>query len=122
MKAIVIRILFFMLFLCIPTVMFGKEVSPKLVYLTFQSDNGSFRQVTELDGTITIYLKQLDVIKVNMILLNGSDVTFGLEKNHFSLPALTKNATLDITFEDVPTETHYNTISFQTYSTGTEYR
>ena len=80
MKAIVIRILFFMLFLCIPTVMFGKEVSPKLVYLTFQSDNGSFRQVTELDGTITIYLKQLDVIKVNMILLNGSDVTFGLEK------------------------------------------
>jgi hypothetical protein len=122
MNATAICILFAILFLYIPNGVFGKVVSPKLVYLTFQADNGSFRQVTEMDGTITIYLKQLDVIKVNTILLNGTDVTLKLVKNHFSLPELTKNTTLDITFEVAPTEITYNTISFQTYSTGFEYR
>ncbi len=116
MRTTYFQILFSFLLVCMPNVVSGKDVSPKRVYLTFQSENGSFKQVNEIDGTISIYFKILDIINVNSILLNGSDVTLELVKNHYSLPTLTENATLDITFEIIPTDFYqknYNTISYQ---------
>lgn len=114
MKATVNHLLFVTLLFCLPIGMYGKELPTKVVYLTLQADNGSFRQVTEMDGTITIYFKVLDLININSILLNGSDVTSELVKNKYTLPALTKNATLDISIENSPTDSNqirYNTVS-----------
>lgn len=124
MRSIVFQIILAILLFSLSNVMNGekamvkaeKMVSSKTIYLTLQADYGSFRQVTEIDGTNTIYFKPLDLINVNTILLNGSDVTSELVKNHFSLPALSKNSTLYITFEIEPTnyyQKNYNTISFQ---------
>lgn len=117
MRTTYFQILMAFMLVCMPIAMYGKDVSPKRIYLTFQSDNGSFKQVTEIDGTISIYFKIYDLINVNSILLNGSDVTSELVKNHYSLPTLTENSTLDINFEISPIDffqKKYNTISFQT--------
>ena len=114
MKATVIQLLIVILLFCLPIGMFGKELPSKVVYLTLQADNGSFRRVTEMDGTTTIYFKSLDLIHINTILLNGSDVTLELVKNQYTLPTITKNTTLDITFEKAPTDLNqirYNTVS-----------
>ena len=114
MKATVIHLLFVTLLFCLPIGMYGKELPTKVVYLTLQADNGSFRQVIEMDGTITIYFKALDLINLNTILLNGSDVTSELVKNQYTLPVLTKNTTLDISIENSPTDSNqirYNTVS-----------
>jgi hypothetical protein len=120
MKAKSIPLLFAILLLCLPNELFAKEVYPKTVYLTFQAENGSFKQVNELDGTITIYFKTLDVINIHSILLNGSDVTTELVMNHYSLPALTKNTTLDITFEKaiINPQKSYITRSFESLTSA----
>ena len=114
MKATVIQLLIVTLLFCLPIGMYGKELPSNVVYLTLQADNGSFRQVKEMDGAITIYFKSLDLININTILLNGSDVTLELVKNQYTLPTITKNTTLDITFEKAPTDLNqirYNTVS-----------
>lgn len=116
-----IRLLIFgILLTCLPPEVYAIDHSPNRVYLTFQSDNGSFRQETELDGTICIYVMILDVINVNVILLNGLDVTTEMVQNHYALPTLSKNATLNITFENAPSpfnQKKYNTVSYQSFTT-----
>ncbi len=122
MKTTFFQVLLIVLLFNLPSGLFGKNANiqeedysaTELVYLTFLADNGSFRQVTNQDGTITIYVKPYDVIKVNSILLNGSDVSLDLVKNHYTLPVLTENATLDISFERAATSQYpieYSTVS-----------
>jgi hypothetical protein len=83
------------------------------VYLTVQAENGSIRQKLNEDGTITCIIKPGDVIRVSTILLNGEDVTNQLEKNKLVLPVLSKNSTLEISFEEKPMYAPpvYNTIA-----------
>lgn len=83
------------------------------VCLTVQAENGSIKQKFNEDGTITCIIKPNDVIRVTTIFLNGDDVTNLLEKNKLELPLLTKNSTLEISFEEIPTYIApvYNTIA-----------
>lgn len=122
MKTTFFQMLLLVLLFNIPDVLFGKisniqeddYSATEVVYLTFQAENGSFRQVSNMDGTITIYVKPYDIIKVNSILLNDSDVSLDLVKNHYTLPVLTENATLEITFERAATSQNrieYSTIT-----------
>lgn len=92
----------------------SKNVDKKsVVCLTVQAENGSIKQKTNKDGSITCIIKPDDVIRVSTILLNGEDITNQLEKNKFSIPLLTKNTTLEITFDERSsyTEQAYRTIA-----------
>ena len=82
-------------------------------YLTFQAENGSIKQKFNENGTITCIIKQRDVIRVSSIVLNGDDVTNQLEKNKYTLPVLTQNSTLEITFDSTTNyiQTVYSTIA-----------
>jgi hypothetical protein len=86
------------------------------VFLTVQAENGNIlRQLTNKDGTITCVFKPSDVIRINSIILNGSDVTYQLEGYKYTTPVLTKNSTLEINFDSVDNnsfQTRYNTITF----------
>lgn len=124
MKTTIFQILLVVLLLHIPSGLFGKSSNiqeddysaTELVYLTFQAENGSFRQVTNMDGTITIYVKPYELINVNSILLNDSDVSLDLVKNHYTLPAITENSTLNISFERAAT--CQNPIEFSTITSN----
>lgn len=106
------------LFLVISTLADAKTQSKKVdkktsVCLTVQAENGSVKQKINIDGSITCIIKPDDLIRVSTILLNGEDITNQLEKNKLSLPLLTKNTTLEITFDQEPyfTEQVYRTIA-----------
>lgn len=90
-----------------------KAMKKAPVCLTVQAENGSIKQKYNEDGTITCIIKPGDVIRVSAIFLNGEDVTNMLEKNKLVLPLLTKNTTLEISFEEMPTYIApvYNTIA-----------
>lgn len=83
------------------------------VCLTIQAENGSVKQKVNEDGTITCIIKTGDVIRVSSIVLNGADVMNQLEKNKLTLPLLTENTTLEITFDSTASYTQpvYNTIA-----------
>lgn len=70
-----------------------------IVCLTVQAENGSIKQKSNEDGTITCIIKPDDVIRVSTILLNGEDITNQLDKNKLTLPILTQNTTLEISFD-----------------------
>lgn len=113
MKRILVLLVFI---LVISHVSDAKTQSKKLdkkniVCLTVQAENGSIKQKINKDGSITCIIKPDDVIRVSTILLNGEDITNQLEKNKFSIPFLTKNATLEITFD------HHSSFTEQTYRT-----
>lgn len=90
-------------------------ISAAPVYLTVQAENGSLlRQLINNDGTITCIFKPSDVIRINSIMLNGSDVTYQLEGYKYTTPVLTENSTLEISFDSTATDlfqTKYNTIT-----------
>lgn len=83
------------------------------VCLTLQAENGTVQQKVNYDGSITCIIKINDLIRVSSILLNGEDVTAQLDKNKLNLPALTKSATLEISFEEPSqfSQPIYNTIA-----------
>jgi hypothetical protein len=91
----------------------SKVADKKAVCLTIQAENGSIKQQVNEDGTITCIIRTGDVIRVSSIVLNGEDVTNQMESNKFTLPLLTENTTLNITFDSIPTFTQpiYNTIA-----------
>jgi len=82
------------------------------VCLTIQAENGSIKQKVNEDGTITCIFKTVDVIRVSSIVINGVDITNQIDYNVVTLPLLTENATLEITFDSPETFTQpvYNTI------------
>lgn len=88
-----------------------KKNSP--VSLTIQAENGSVKQSINSDGSITCTISTNDLIRVSTILLNGEDVTNLLESNKLNLPLLSKNSTLEISFEEIPyfREPEYRTIA-----------
>lgn len=90
-----------------------KETKNSPVCLTVQAENGSVKQNINEDGTITCIIKLNDLIRVSSILLNGEDITAELEKNKLNLPVLTKNSTLEISFEEPSpfAQPVYNTIA-----------
>jgi len=83
------------------------------VCLTIQAENGSIRQKVNEDGTITCIIKTGDVIRVSSIVLNGEDMMNHLESNKLTLPLLTENTTLQITFDSTASYNQpvYNTIA-----------
>jgi len=83
------------------------------VCLTLQAENGSIKQKRNADGTITCIIQPEDVIKVSSIVLNGMNITNQLENNKLTLPLLTQDSTLEVTFESISLniKTNYNTIA-----------
>lgn len=81
--------------------------------LTIQAENGSVRQTVNEDGSITCTISKSDLIRVSTILLNGDDITNQLESNKLNLAQLSKNSTLEISFEEIPLfrEPEYRTIA-----------
>jgi hypothetical protein len=92
------------------------EIYKPALMITAQAENGSFRQQVNKDGTITCIIKHTDVIRVNSIFFNGSDVTYKLVDNKYTTPVLTENSTLTICFDSINIElyTEYNTIAMLT--------
>jgi hypothetical protein len=89
------------------------EKKKSAVCLTVQAENGSVKQQTNEDGTITCVINKSDLIRITAILLNGEDVTCLLDNTKLNLPQLTKNATLEVQFEEYPTfcRQEYKTIA-----------
>ena len=83
------------------------------VCLTIQAENGSIKQRVNEDGTITCIIKTGDIIRVSSIVLNGEDIMNKLESNKLTLPLLTENTTLEITFDSIASYNQpvYNTIA-----------
>jgi hypothetical protein len=85
------------------------------VYLTVQAENGGLlKQLRNENGTVTCIFHPSDVIRIEAIIFNGQDVTSSLKGNKFITPVLTKDATLDISFEMPKSDweqTNYRTIA-----------
>lgn len=112
------KLIFIALFLVLSFVVEAKKPATVVrkkaaVCLTLQAENGSVKQKINEDGSITCIIKSTDLIRVSTILLNGEDITSQLEKNKLNLPMLTKDATLEISFEEPPVfaQPTYNTIA-----------
>jgi len=113
-RRIILTVFFLTLCIFVDANKQDKDVNFKAsIYLTFQAENGNYKQLINDDGTFTCIIDPANVIRINSILFNGSDVTQELNGNQYTTPILIKNSTLDICFDSIATvvQTKYYTIA-----------